>query len=276
VTAVNLTSATEPGVYELDDAAYFGGPLARESLSSTGVRELLTCPAKFRYRQQHGRPDTRAFDVGHAAHYLVLGAGPELVRIDADKWLTKAVKEDVQAARERGAVPLRPSDWDTVHAMAAALQDHPHAPKLFSRGVPERTLVWRDEATGVLCRCKADWLRPDGIVDYKTCDSAELESLRKGVYNFGYYIQAPFYLRGFAAVLPVEVPFFAFVAQEKDPPYLVQTFQLSERALAYGDRKCAEALATYAACVEADEWPGYPTDDIPEIDLPAWVRTEEY
>jgi exodeoxyribonuclease VIII len=128
----------------------------------------------------------------------------------------------------------------------------------------------------VLCRAKADWLRPDGIVDYKTCDRADVDSLTKTVHNFGYYIQAAFYLRGFAAVLPVEVPFFAFVAQEKEPPYLVQVFQLTERALAYGDRKCAEALATYARCIEADEWPGYPTDDIPEIDLPSWVRTEEY
>jgi hypothetical protein len=132
-------------------------------------------------------------------------------------------------------------------------------------------------ATGVLCRAKADWLRPDGIVDYKTCDLAELEALRKGVYNFGYYIQAAFYLRGFRARSAAGVePFFGFIAQEKEAPYLVQTFQLSERALAYGDRKCAEALETYARCVEADEWPGYPTDDIPEIDLPAWVRTEEF
>jgi hypothetical protein len=275
VTAVEVPPATEPGVYELDDAAYFGGPLARTSLSSTGVRELLTCPAKFRYRQQHGRPDTRAFDVGHAAHCLVLGEGPELVRIDADKWLTKAVKEEVAAVRERGAVPLRPADWDAVHGMAAAIQDHPHAPKLFSRGVPERTLVWRDEATGVLCRLKADWLRPDGLVDYKSCDKADLDSLRKSVWNYGYYIQAAFYLRGFRARFDAE-PFFAFVAQEKDAPWLVQTFQLREDYLAYGDRKCAEALALYARCAEADEWPGYPTDDIPEIEAPAWARTEEY
>jgi hypothetical protein len=283
VTAVEVApDHTAPGVYELDDAAYFGGPLARASLSSTGVRELLNCPAKFRYRQQHARPDKRTFDLGHAAHQLVLGAGPELVLFpgtgaNPEAWQKADDKIAVAALRAEGKVPLRRSDWDVVHGMAEALQEHPHAPRLLTRGEPERTLVWRDDATGALCRAKADWLRPDGIVDYKTCDLAELEALRKGVYNFGYYIQAAFYLRGFRArsLAGVE-PFFGFIAQEKEAPYLVQTFQLTERALAYGDRKCAEALETYARCVEADEWPGYPTDDIPEIDLPAWVRTEEW
>lgn len=277
MTAVELApDVAEPGIYELTDDEYFGGPLARASLSSTGVRELLNCPAKFRYNQQHPRPPKRAFDIGHAAHQLVLGAGPELVLIPADEWRTNAIKAEVAEARDEGKVPLKPADWIAVHGMAEALQKHPHAPKLLSRGAPERALVWRDPATEVLCRAKVDWLRPDGVVDYKSCDLAELEALRKSVYSWGYYVQAPFYLRGFRALHPGVEPFFAFIAQEKEPPYLVQTFQLTERALAYGDRKCAEALETYAACVEADDWPGYPTDDIPEIDLPGWVRTEEF
>lgn len=278
MTAVEVAPAMEPGVYELDDAAYFGGPLARASLSSTGVRELLTCPAKFRYRQQHARPDKRAFDVGHAAHQLVLGAGPELVRIDADKWLSNAVKAEVQAVRDAGKVPLRPSDWDTVHAMAEALREHRIASRLFRDGAPERTLVWQDDATGVLCRAKVDWLDPDGIVDYKTTDNASPESLRKSVYNFGYYLQAAFYLRGFRKLDQTgqrRAPFFVFVAQEKDAPYLVTVFQLGYDALAYGDRKCTEALEIYRDCVTADVWPGY-SAGIEDIDLPSWVRAEEW
>jgi hypothetical protein len=265
-----------PGVHELTDEEYFAGPLARTSLSSTGVRELLVCPAKFRHNQLHPRPPKKTFDVGHAAHQLVLGAGPELVRIDADEWRTKAVKEEVQAARDRGAVPLKPADWDAVHGMAEMLLRHPHAPRLLSRGEPEQTLIWLDEATGVLCRAKADWLRPDGIVDLKTCDKADNDSLTRSVWNYSYYVQAAFYLRGFRACFPGVEPFFGFVAVEKEPPYLAQTFQLTGRAIAYGDRRCAEALEIYRDCLAADVWPGYPTDDIAEIDLPGWVRTEDW
>lgn len=273
---------TGPGVYELTDEQYFGGELARTSLSSTGVRELLQCPAKFRHRQQHPRAPKKTFDEGHAAHCLILGAGPKLVVVEGDgkggpeAWTTNAVKAKVEEVRAAGAVPLRPSQMAMVEGMAEALQSHPHAPKLLSRGAPEQSMVWVDDATGVLCRAKADWLRPDGVVDYKSCDAADMASLTKSSYAWGYYIQAPWYLRGFRDRRPGVEPFFGFIAQEKEAPYLVQTYQLTERAMAYGDRKCAEALETYARCVADDKWPGYPADDIPEIDLPGWVRTEAW
>jgi hypothetical protein len=264
------------GVHDLTDDEYFTSELARTSLSSTGARELLVCPAKFRHNQQHPRAPKRAFDVGHAAHQLVLRAGPELVVIEAEEWRSKAVKEEVEAVRARGAVPLRPSDWLAVVAMAKALRDHPHAPKLLSRGQPEKTLVWRDEVTGVLCRAKTDWLRADGIVDYKTAADASSTELRRTIWNYGYYVQAAFYLRGFRSLFPGVDPFFAFVAQEKDAPYLVNAVQLPDSYLQRGDRRCTEALWQYAACEDSGEWPGYPADDIHEIEPPAWVPDEEY
>lgn len=267
-----------PGVYELTDDEYFNGPLARTSLSSTGARDLLDCPAKFRHNQLNARKDTKAFDMGHAAHQLVLGAGPKLVRIDADEWRTNAIKAEVAEVRASGGVPLKPADWDAVHAMAAALKGHPIAPKLFTHGAPEQSMVWRDKATGVLCRAKVDWLTRDGIVDYKTARTVRPASLPKAVHEHGYFVQAAFYLRGFRATDQTglrRAPFFMFVAQEKEPPYLVTVFQLADEALAYGDRLCAEALERYRDCLAADEWPGY-SDDIEDIALPAWVRTEEF
>jgi hypothetical protein len=264
------------GVHDLTDEEYFAGPLAQASLSSTGVRELLVCPAKFRHNQQHPRPPKAVFDEGHAFHRLVLGKGPELVTVDFEEWRTKAVKELVADIRAAGKVPLKPSQMAMVDDMADALAAHPVAPKLLTGGEPEKTLIWVDEATGVLCRAKADWLRPDGVVDVKSCDKADTDSLSKSVWNWGYYIQAAFYLRGFRACFPGVEPFFAFIATEKDAPYLTQVFQLSDRALAYGDRRCTEALERYRDCTAADAWPGYPSDEIAEIDLPGWFRDEEY
>jgi hypothetical protein len=282
-TPTPATDIPAPGVHDLTDEDYFNGPLARVSLSSTGARDLLDCPAKFRHNQLNARKDTRAFDMGHAAHKLVLGAGPELVLFpgtgkNPEAWQKADDIADVAALRAEGKVPLKPSDYAAVHAMAAALQGHPLAPKLFVRGAPERSMVWVDEATGVLCRAKADWLADHGIVDYKTARTVRPSSLPKAVHEHGYYVQAAFYLRGFRATDRsglLRAPFFVFVAQEKEPPYLVTVFQLTDEALAYGDRLCGEALAEYARCEAAGEWPGYSTG-IEDIALPAWVRTEEW
>jgi hypothetical protein len=266
----------EPGVYELSDKEYFGRALASTTLSSTGVREILVCPAKFRHNQQNPRPPKRTFDVGHAAHQLVLGAGPPLVRIDADEWRSKAVKEEVAEVRAAGGVPLKPADFEAVHMMADRIREDRQAMWLLRLGAPERTLIWVDDETGVTCRAKADWLRHDGIVDYKTTDNADPAGLPRTIHNYGYAIQAAFYLRGFRARQPGVEPFFAFITQEKDPPYLTLPFQLSDRALAYGDSKCAEALRRYRDCTEADIWPGYEHAIEDPIDLPAWVQTEEW
>jgi len=275
--------ALEPGVYELTDEEYFGQELASTTLSSTGARELLKPggPARFRHAIDNGTSEVkREFDIGHAVHTFVLGAGPHVVCIDAEKWLTKAVKEEVANVREAGKVPLRPSDYDAAVAMATAVHEHPIARKLLAAGEPEKTLIWRDPATGVMCRAKADWLRIDGIVDLKTCESAAPDALSKSAHNYGYAIQAPFYLRGFRA-LDIDhaigpAPFFVHVAVEKTPPYLVHVNQLTERAIAWGDRQVSQALEIYRDCQESGEWPGYPTDEITDIDLPAWIKTEEW
>ncbi|MDQ1625767.1 MAG: hypothetical protein QOJ49_1265, partial [Actinomycetota bacterium] len=171
-----------PGVYELTDEEYFGPALAGTTLSSTGARELLKPggPARFRHQLDNGTLEVRReFDLGHAVHTFVLGSGPLPVYIDAEKWLTKAVKEEVAAVRANGDIPLRPSDYEAAESMSVAVHRHPLAAKLLAVGQPERTLIWRDQATGVLCRAKADWLRPDGIVDLKTTESAAPDALSK-------------------------------------------------------------------------------------------------
>ncbi len=281
MTAVDLG----PGVHQLTDEQYFAPGLARATLSASGAKVLLKPggPARFHHQRQSGNVEIkREFDIGHAVHTLVLGSGPKLIRITGtgasgpDAWQNNYDKAKVARARKVGAVPLRPSDYATAHAMADAVRAHPLAGKLFIAGKPEQTLIWRDPATGVLCRLKTDWLRATGMVDLKTTDDASPDALSRSAYNFGYYVQDAFYRRGFRALFPNVEPWFALVAVEKSPPYLVHVVQLKERATSYGDRKVSEALEIYRDCTASGVWPGYPTDEITDIDLPGWVRTEEW
>jgi hypothetical protein len=275
------TTLLPPGVYELTDEEYFGPQLASTTLSSTGARELLKPggPARFRHKADTGTVETkRAYDLGHGFHTLTLGAGPQPVEFagtgaNPEAWQKNAA---VAALRAEGKVPLRPSDFAAAHAMRDAVWNHPVASKLLAETLPEQTLIWRDEATGVLCRAKADALHPEGIVDLKSAESAAPHKLTKAVYEHGYAIQAPFYLRGFRDRFPGGVPFFVHIAVEKAPPYLVHVIQLTERAMTWGDRQVSQALEIYRDCMASGEWPGYPLDEITDIDLPAWVRTEEY
>lgn len=274
---------TEPGVYQLDEETYHGDPVPGGSLSASGSKKLLppSCPAKYRHWADHGQPAKAAFDLGHAAHALALGVGAPIVEIAEDSWRKKAAQEAANEARAAGATPLLTEDVERVHAMAAALREHPLASVLFDPqrgGAPEQSLFARDPETGVMRRARLDWLPPaqDGrrlvIPDYKTCASAEPGAIAKTLENFGYKIQAPWYLDlavdlGLAGQLP---PAFVFVFQEKDPPYVVTVAEPDEEALAWGRAAARRALALYRSCTETGRWPGY-SDEVVTVGLPAWA-----
>jgi hypothetical protein len=278
------TEITEPGIYRLTNDEYHADPVPGGSLSSSGARRLLppSCPAVFRYEQEHGRPPKREFDIGHAAHQLVLGEGPDLEVIDADNYRTKAAQEQAKEIRARGGVPLLTAEHDQVVAMAAALREHPVASALFDpdNGLPEQNLFWNDARTGIMRRARIDWLPERGTgrliaSDYKTCHSADPDALAKAVHNFGYHQQADWYLDGIRNLgLGDEDAAFVFVCQEKNPPYLVTVIEVDAMALRIGAIRNRRAIDIYARCIAEDHWPGYATD-IALVSLPPWAERQE-
>lgn len=276
---------TEPGIYpHITAEEYHADPVAGGSLSSSAARALLppSCPAKYRYATDHGTAPRRHYDLGHAAHRLVLGHGAEIEVIDAADWRTQAAKTAAIVARADGRTPLLAHEYAIVVAMAEALQAHPVARWLFdpARGVPEQTLVWRDPATEVWCRARLDWLPNPAagrliIPDYKTCASADTEALRRTMAQFGYHQQAAWYLEACRAVLGAGPDAaFIFVAQEKTAPYTVTVFEPDSTALRIADARNARARQLYRHCTATGEWPGY-TENVALLALPRWAEIEE-
>ncbi|MFD0347285.1 PD-(D/E)XK nuclease-like domain-containing protein [Kitasatospora aburaviensis] len=235
----------------------------------------------FQYERVHGQAPRRTFDFGTAAHMQVLGAGPELLVIEADSYRTKAAQEDRDGARAEGLVPLLRAEFEQVQAMAEAIRQHPVASRLFApgSGLPEQSLFWVDQATGVWRRCRPDWLPyPTGgrliVPDYKTTVSADPRSIEKSVYDYGYYQQDPWYVDGIRSVLGVEDVVMVFVFQEKTAPYLINVVQLDPAAIRAGRRRNREAIALYANCNRTGQWPGY-SDRVEIVSLPAWAEKQE-
>jgi hypothetical protein len=276
---------TEPGVYEIDADAYHADPVPGGSLSSTGARRLLppSCPALFHYEREHGGgPRRPEFDIGTAAHRLVLGVGPALVRVDAKDWRTKKAREQRDEAHEQGAVPLLAADHAHVHGMAEALYADALARVLLNpdRGRSEQAIFWEDPETGVWRRALIDRLDTGGspltIVDYKTTVSADPDSIRKSVHRYGYHQQAVWYLDAATSIGYPDDTTFKFIFQEKTPPYVVTVVELASSALRVGAVRNRRAIEIYRDCEAAGVWPGHATD-IEVISLPAWAeRVEEY
>jgi hypothetical protein len=280
---------TEPGIYDMSadeyhaDKAVPGG-----SLSSSGARRLLppSCPALYRWEQDNPQPAKKTFDYGHAAHKEVLGEGPELVVVDAPLWNTDAIRAEVAAIRAEGGIPLKQHEFEQIKAMAAAIRRHPLASALLDRssGRPEASLFAQDAATGIWMRARPDWLpnRDSGrtlISDYKTTVDASNEGFTKSIQTFGYYQQSPWYIDVTVALdLASEDAEFLFIAQEKNPPYLVNVIGLDAEWMRKGRARNRAAIERFAECSATGLWPGY-GDEPNYLTQPVWAEirdTEEY
>jgi len=238
-----------------------------------------SCPAIFNWQRTHGRPDTRNFDVGHTAHKLALGTGPEIVVVDAADWRTNAAKAQRDEARAAGAVPVLAAEYAEVEAMVTALRAHPIASVLLApgSGQPEVSLFWKDQRSGVMLRGRLDWLpnpRSDGrliIPDYKTSASADPEQFARAAANYRYFQQAAWYPDGVRALEIADDIAFVFIVQEKEAPYPVSVIELDSTAMRIGRQQNREAIDLYGWCVEHDTWPEY-SDDVVQVPLPAWFE----
>jgi hypothetical protein len=272
---------TEPCVLDgLPERVYLSDPVEGGSLSFSGAKALLppSCPAKFKYQRDNGRPPKAAFDLGHAVHSMVLGNGEPIVVVDAANWMTKAAKEQRAAAYADGHVPLLTAEYERAQAAAKAVAAHNDAGELFSVGIGERSLFWQDHKHGIWRRARPDWMRERNgrliVVDLKTCQSAEPDAIAKTVMNLRYHQQHAWYLDGVRALDLGPDPTFLFVFVEVDPPHLITVCELDGAAVATGEAANDRAMALYAECTATDTWPPY-TTDIPVISLPPWALSKE-
>lgn len=281
--------------------AYSGMPESlyhrHEALSSSGAKKLTkpSTPAHFRQWRDAPQKPKKEFDIGSAAHTVVLGTGRPLHVVEAGSWVTKAAKEERELGRELGRIPVLEKEYEEVQAMADEIRRHPVASFLFQRqqweagqlieatGTAEVSLFWRDEMAAVDKRCRLDWLpsrlTAGGVLlvpDYKTCVSAADEACDRALRDYRYHQQAQWNTEGVVSCglnggAPV---LFVFVFQEKSAPYLVNVRAVDPQTLKVAEWRNWQAAQLFRGCSESGVWPGYP-DQIGHAQLPYWELKRE-
>ena len=227
--------------------------------------ELRKSPAHYLYAVTHERETTAALAFGTAAHKYILepddfwnhyALAPQVDR------RTKAGKEAWAAfqADLGGKSAITQDDLQTIIQMDAAICSSETATTLLKTGDHEVPIEWKDPETGEPCKCRPDCMTAyngqDYIVDYKTTTSCEDGAFERACYKYGYKLQAAMYADG--AFNSQMIPYkFAFVAQEKTPPYAVRVYFCDDGFMDEGMEIFRDLMGIYHKCRVLDEWPGY-------------------
>lgn len=267
-------------VRDLTATEYHADPCPQPSLSSSIARILCeSSPAHARAAHPRLNPaaedeEAEHFDIGTAAHAILLEGTNAVQIIDAENYRTNVAKAQRDAARLAGKTPLLAKVWADVQAMVAAtraqLDAHVDGRTMFKDGQPEQTLIWNEN--GVWCRARTDWLRHGAIDDYKTTSAtANPEALSRTLFSNGWDIQCAFYLRGLKAITGDDA-IFRFACQETYAPYALSVVTLGPDAMVLAEKKVLYAIELWRECLKSDKWPAYPNRTA-YASLPTWVES---
>lgn len=273
--------ALGPGIHDAIAAdIYHADPCAVPSLSASIAKVMLDQSPRHawmkhpRLNPHFEKAQKRDFDIGSAAHALMLEGEEAFVLVEADSYRTKAAQEARDEAYAAGKTPLLARQIDEIHAMVRAaraqIARHEEASEAFDPrlGRPEQTMIWQEG--DVTCRSRIDWLPASGnaLFDYKTTTSAHPDDFTRRAYDLGHDVTAAFYLRGLHALTGREWR-YRFVVQETSPPYALSVCEIEPASLGMAARKVSCAIDLWRWCLAHGAWPGYPSR-VAYIQAPPW------
>lgn len=270
------------------------------ALSESGLKTLLDCPARYYYKYLSGNYEYKekpSFKIGKACHKYILEGQKEfekeywhnpfsdltkteIVRILQDKFkydctISKYPLCDLMdmlltsEGIEQKAIHLNKNELNQVIGTARAIKNDKKAYNAFhQKGESEVSLFWIDEETGLMLKCRPDFLPSNHLLvpDYKTCQSVNPEVFYGDFIKYGYHIEAAMYMDGIFAVFGDEVETFFFVAQEKEPPYITQVYVPDSGIINYGHKAVRLGIEKFIECQQKGFWGSY-SEDVIEMTL---------
>lgn len=273
------------GVHNIPLADYINDPVVEPSLNASIANCLLTATpahafkAHPRLSPQQEREESSRLDLGTIAHALLLeDDDSRVVAIEADDWKKKDTREQRDAARAEGKLPILKADYDTVLEMVKAAETYIYASEVaadFKAAIPEQTLIWQE--ADIWLRCRPDKATPDWrvVFDYKTCAGTAHPAVwaKSSMVRYGYDLQAAINLRGVKALKLAKKTTFIFLVQEMEPPYALSIVSLAPSWITLADDKLRVAMSLWKGCTRKNEWPGYPSR-VAYVDAPAYAQGE--
>jgi hypothetical protein len=287
------------GVFDYTNEQYH----ASEGISRSKLWTFKQLPHKFWHQYMSGeyeRPkESKAFYMGSLVHTLVLE--PHLfdteycLKPQLEKMPPEVRKKDVgaemfeQVKAARAAIAVRNTaiaeefqanltakslvsedDLAIANAMRNAVMANNTAVDLLTGAKIEKSIYWKHEATGLICKTRPDIWNGRIVADLKTCNDAGYRGFQLAAYKDGYFLQAAMMYEGLKSI---GEPFhnFVYVCVEKTLPYSVALYMLDDDALQFGIDMFHSLMDRIAQCYEKNVWPDY---GIQKLTVPRYATLE--
>lgn len=255
-----------------------------EGISKSGLDLIAKSPlhywAAYLNPKREPRTETAAMMIGTAIHTAVLEPDRFAMEYRVSPAVDKRTKDGkatweafVADCETNGHTPISVKDLEACNNIAEVVRNHYTAQQLFKNGVAETSMFWEDEATGVLCKCRPDWIADGNIlVDLKSTVDASPEGFSRSAFNYRYWVQAAWYLDGAEKATGTRPEAFVFVAFEKEPPYACGFYYASDEMVEAGRAEYRRCLDLYADSLKHKNWRGY-SPTLEPLQMPAWFKT---
>jgi exodeoxyribonuclease VIII len=254
------------------------------------LKRFSRSPAHLKHWMQDRPKRTAAMRLGGYIHSAIL---------EPESWACCAIEPDRPrpTSRQLGAKKPSPESvaliefwnaWDEEHkhrqivsaddhelacAVAASVRSHSIASEAI--GDAREVSAFGFMGGDVFCKARFDCpTEGNAILDIKSTEDARPWAFSKAIFEFGYHLQAAFYLDLWNILNPsLHKTHFVFIVVEKSPPYAVSVLNLAEEAIDLGRATYQTLLPLYRQCVEFDSWPAYP-EGITTVELPPWAAKQ--
>jgi len=204
---------------------------------------------------------TTSMESGSAFHGLTLGAQRVIAYEDGPR---RGKAWDAFEAANPDALIVTPTVFAKARAMADAVLAHPIASKALE-GVREKTISW--ECMGLKCRSTPDVRGKGFVTELKQARTADPKWFERDAVKMAYHAQLQFYTTAIESTSDDKIAHQYIVAVEPEPPYVVQVFEISDRAKEAAEKLWRLWFERLKVCVSSNDWPPY-SHRIEPIDVP--------
>lgn len=270
---MTTTTTIEQGIHDLTREEYDALPFVSQSMLKAAQRSMAHAKA---YIDGH-RKESPALAFGQAYHVFLLEQErfAEVYRVlPKMRRAGKAWEAAMEEAAAEGKEIVFAEDAETFAAMRAALLASSRKRKLAAApGRYELSMVWKDQHSGLMCKGRVDKLIESirTVIDLKKCRDARSHAFGSSAAEYGYDIQAAFYMDGLKAITG-EAHDFVFLCQEDEAPYSSAMYrvEVGDETYRAGRTKYRNTIAALSQCMASGVFPDY-GDDVEPLVLPKWA-----